>query len=660
MMLVRGCASDALFSGTRKNDGGASTPSLPWYYQQLDNANLWSSRSGENSGRARASISERSTLNRQSIRSFFFNGNAKERDSEGEDKRTPIKKSDAGPPVRAPQSAEEPAPPYRTEQGRSRGSSTSSISSYHPDTLSIDDRSVIPPPNPAPDNGVKSSRSRSVSEVSNAELSAAAVNVRERVNDYQQLNQTFFPASSDAVKKPSQQQFPPLDIISQLRQRNSEPTGAWVERVGDRLKEYMDSSSREFDVIMRWILLCGARKETTTSSLNLSIEDIINKLTARDEYVEGDQPKSIASMKSSREGKETLSGGTITKVGGSASAPDCIMLEIGGRNIACFDCQNAADIPWHWMNVEYIIDASERLVKLEDAEKHLVGGRARKVIVVGDTVDIPIIFYPIDYWKYQRGYSVISIGSADSLALATLLHLLQKEFGIIEGIATVITGYSSTQKTVDGASKDKWRLGRGAAQSIIPYNLKHVLHTICQSLPEMADKIAITGFSVPVVSGCVIDLTCCLSRSVGSINELMDMIRNSDTLKTLEQVHLRSQPDWILSKWCPEAPELKKENLPEIKEIVDSNIIAQPNAKQTNEKKNHSEFHRDTQFNMVAENVVHFWQANEDLCVGKDVLSSNYLLAFDVHSCIKLSEGSIIKLIGWLAPLPKMLLFISA
>lgn len=82
------------------------------------------------------------------------------------------------------------------------------------------------------------------------------------------------------------------------------------------------------------------------------------------------------------------------------------------------------------------------------------GGRARKVVVIGDTVDIPIIFYPISYRKYQRGCSIISSGSADALAFATLLYLLEKEFGIIEGMATIMTGFSSNQRIVDGPSSN--------------------------------------------------------------------------------------------------------------------------------------------------------------------------------------------------------------
>ena len=86
-------------------------------------------------------------------------------------------------------------------------------------------------------------------------------------------------------------------------------------------------------------------------------------------------------------------------------------------------------------------------------KKHLRGGRARKVVVVGDTVDIPIIFYPINYRKYQRGCSVISTGSPDALALATLLYLLEKELGVLEAMTTIITGFSFNQNIVDGVNK---------------------------------------------------------------------------------------------------------------------------------------------------------------------------------------------------------------
>ncbi|KAH9280805.1 Glyceraldehyde-3-phosphate dehydrogenase [Echinococcus granulosus] len=340
------------------------------------------------------------------------------------------------------------------------------------------------------------------------------------------------------------------------------------------------------------------------------------------------------------------------------------MLDICGRKIAYFDYKSPADIPWHWMDVEYVLDASEHLIKLEDAEKHLSGGRARKVVVVGDTVDIPIIFYPISYRKYQRGCSIISAGSADALAFATLLYLLEKEFGIIEGMATLVTGYSSNQRIVDGPNSNEWRLGRGAAQSIIPYNLNRVLHTISQSMPDMAEKISITGCSVPVDSGSAIDFTCRLSRPVASVSELADILRESNTLKTLEVIHTKCQPGWLLSQWCPEIPELNKSDLPEVDCTADPNTIKRFNAQKildsTAEEEVCLEAKRETKISRLtapeplpqksvglASGVVHFWQNEDNRCVGRDILSSDCMMTLDVHSCLLIPDGSLIKLIAW-------------
>ncbi|CDS37064.1 glyceraldehyde 3 phosphate dehydrogenase [Echinococcus multilocularis] len=316
------------------------------------------------------------------------------------------------------------------------------------------------------------------------------------------------------------------------------------------------------------------------------------------------------------------------------------------------------------MDVEYVLDASEHLIKLEDAEKHLSGGRARKVVVVGDTVDIPIIFYPISYRKYQRGCSIISAGSADALAFATLLYLLEKEFGIIEGMATLMTGYSSNQRIVDGPNSNEWRLGRGAAQSIIPYNLNRVLHTISQPMPDMAEKISITGCSVPVDSGSVIDFTCRLSRPVASISELADILRESNTLKTLEVIHTKCQPGWLLSQRCLKIPELNKSDLPKVDYTADLNtinhFIAQKILDSTAEEEVCLEAKREMKISRLtapeplpqksvglASGVVHFWQNGDNCCVGRDILSSDCMMTLDVHSCLLIPDGSLIKLIAW-------------
>lgn len=145
-------------------------------------------------------------------------------------------------------------------------------------------------------DGDSYTRSRSSSLVFNSEILSAAIGVRERINEYQQRSNMASPAHFTTGQKPSRQQFPPLNLIPQLRQQTSEPTGVWVERLGSQLKQYMDSSSVEFDVIIRWMLSCGARGNanfpTKDSSIYLSIGDILNGMGTQEDFNEVNHSRS--------------------------------------------------------------------------------------------------------------------------------------------------------------------------------------------------------------------------------------------------------------------------------------------------------------------------------------------------------------------------------
>lgn len=197
-------------------------------------------------------------------------------------------------------------------------------------------------------------------------------------------------------------------------------------------------------------------------------------------------------------------------------------------------------------------------------------------------------------------------------------------------------------------------------------------------MPDVAKRIGLTGCAVPVGTGSVIDLTCRLSSKVENPTELANKLRNSATLATLESVHRKCQPAWLLSQWCPEAEEIRKSDLPIVKCSVQpktGNHSRDPNVLKCNkgQSDNGDEDEMDDrcpganlevadtsddrepiapcflskQVREVPSRVVRFWQAEEDLCVGADVMASDCMMTLDVHSCLSLDKGCLLKLVAW-------------
>lgn len=76
--------------------------------------------------------------------------------------------------------------------------------------------------------------------------------------------------------------------------------------------------------------------------------------------------------------------------------------------------------------------------------------------------------YGVNEHEYKPDMKVISNASCTTNCLAPLVDIINKNFGIEEGLMSTVHAVTATQKTVDGPSGKDWRAGRGAAYNIIP------------------------------------------------------------------------------------------------------------------------------------------------------------------------------------------------
>merc|ERR1712142_555515 len=195
---------------------------------------------------------------------------------------------------------------------------------------------------------------------------------------------------------------------------------------------------------------------------------------------------------------------------GTVSSADGKLI-INGKAITVSMCRDPADIKWADAGAEYVVESSGVFTTLEKAGAHMKGG-AKKVIISAPSADAPMFVMGVNEKSYDKAaMDIVSNASCTTNCLAPLANIINKEFGIEEGLMTTVHATTATQKTVDGPSAKKWRDGRGASRNIIPASTG-AAKAVGKVIPELNGKLTGMAFRVPTPNVSVVDLTVKLKK----------------------------------------------------------------------------------------------------------------------------------------------------
>ena len=113
----------------------------------------------------------------------------------------------------------------------------------------------------------------------------------------------------------------------------------------------------------------------------------------------------------------------------------------------------------------------------------------------------------------------------DKLPCAGRSRTLKNGLEIEKGLMTTIHAYTASQKVLDGTSLKNWRLGRTAAENIIP-TTTGAAKAVGQVLPAVKGIMTGMAFRVPTPTGSVVDLTVLLKND-SSIEEIDAMMKEA-------------------------------------------------------------------------------------------------------------------------------------
>jgi len=176
-------------------------------------------------------------------------------------------------------------------------------------------------------------------------------------------------------------------------------------------------------------------------------------------------------------------------------------------------------IPWADSGVDVVIEATGRFRNGAEARAHITRGGARKVLISASAPGTDtILVYGANHGDYDPArHDVVSPASCGVNALTILAKILLDRFGLRFVSTSVILGAQGWQKVNDamlGTSRDDPRLGRAAAESIIPHN--HVVGDLIRTALPRLGQIRYSYYCVPTPVGSLAELAGVMDRAVSA------------------------------------------------------------------------------------------------------------------------------------------------
>jgi glyceraldehyde 3-phosphate dehydrogenase len=187
-------------------------------------------------------------------------------------------------------------------------------------------------------------------------------------------------------------------------------------------------------------------------------------------------------------------------------------LIVDGEDVKILAERAPANLPWKALGVDVVVESTGFFTSREGGGKsgggfadHLSAG-AKKVIISAPAKnpDCTIVLGVNDDTLTAK-HQCISNASCTTNCLAPLAMVLDKSFGIVQGMMLTVHAYTNDQRLADQIHEDP-RRARAAAVNIIP-STTGAAKAIGEVLPNLKGKLDGFALRVPVADGSITDLT---------------------------------------------------------------------------------------------------------------------------------------------------------
>jgi len=203
-------------------------------------------------------------------------------------------------------------------------------------------------------------------------------------------------------------------------------------------------------------------------------------------------------------------------------------ISIDGTTISTSDSRDPATLPWAEKSVDIVLECTGIFRSQETAGKHIQAG-AKRVIISAPAKDPDrTICIGVNDEDLQASDVIISNASCTTNCLAPVVKVLNKAFGLENGLITTVHSYTMDQRLLDAPHSDL-RRGRAAASNMVP-TTTGAAKAVGLVLPELDGKLNGMAIRVPTPNVSLVDLVFQSTQpvSVESINQALRDASNSE------------------------------------------------------------------------------------------------------------------------------------
>lgn len=211
---------------------------------------------------------------------------------------------------------------------------------------------------------------------------------------------------------------------------------------------------------------------------------------------------------------------------------------VNGDVINIYAQRDPSQIPWGSHDIDVVLECTGFFTSAESASAHLKAGAKKVVISAPATGDLKTIVFNVNHEILDGSETIISCASCTTNCLAPMAQVLEKEFGIVNGMMTTVHAYTNDQNTQDAPHpKGDLRRARAAAQNIVP-NSTGAAKAIGLVLPELKGKLDGSAQRVPTLTGSLTELTVILAKKTTAeeINAAMKSAANESFGYTEDEI----------------------------------------------------------------------------------------------------------------------------